>query len=283
MPTQEDAIFAKVAVQNKLLSQEQAAMCLKATEPASPDGRAVPLSEIVVTRKLLSQEHVNTVILLVQYTIARMRDKTYASLLLDRQLVAKADIDAAFEHQQQFFKQSKQSVSIIETLVNRGLLKVEKAAEVLRDAQKPPPVAAKAEEPPPPPSKAELFTFGEGKCKAVIKVMSLPTGRRVSCIAVAGQLDTTSFYEFDKVIRQIVTRPGDEGKYLIINLENVTYMSSAGVGVIANAKKSVDDRHGSLQLAAVPKKLQDILSLVGLDIIVGFHTMEKAAKLIQDA
>ena len=285
MPTQEDLVFAKVAVHNKLLSQEKIDACVKAVEKAAADGNNTPLSDVVLHNKLLSQEQVNAVSWAVQYTLTKTRDKIHAQILLEKKLATIGQINGAVETQQQFFKQKKQSLSILDILVRKAVFKREKAAEVMHEAEKRAgatasgPVSGVGEAPERPDVRVERA----GSCKVAIREISLPTGRKISCLGVAGALDADSFAGLQKIIGEIVRKPTDGGKYIILNLEGVDYMSSAGVGVILSANKDVSTKGGALMLANVKDEVKDIMALVGLDAVLGFYTMDEALKKMAKA
>ena len=53
-------------------------------------------------------------------------------------------------------------------------------------------------------------------------------------------------------------------KNILFNLEQVSYVDSAGLGAIVSAYTTVTREGGSLKLANVTKKLQDLLSITKL-------------------
>lgn len=285
MPTQEDAVFARIAVHNKLLSQEKINACIKAVEKAAADGNNTPLSDVVMHNKLLSQEQVNAVSWAVQYALTKSRDKVHAQILQEKKLATAAHVKAALEAQQQLFKQKKQSISILDILVRKALLKREKAAEVMSEAGKRTgaaaggPVSAVGEA----QEKADVRVERAGSCKVAIREISLPTGRKTSCLGVAGALDADSFAGLQKIMAEILRNTTDAGKYIILNLEGVDYMSSSGVGVILSANKDISAKGGSLMLANVKDEVKDIMALVGLDAVLGFYTMDEALKKMAKA
>jgi anti-sigma B factor antagonist len=285
MPTQEDVVFAKIVVHNKLLSQEKVDACLKMLKKAASDGNNVPLPDVVLHNKLLSQEQVNAISWAVQYTLTKARDKTYAQILQTMKLATLGQINGALEVQQQFFAKKKQTVSILDILVNKGILKRDKTPEIIREAEKqskaaedgPNAVAGEAAE------RKDIRVEKAGSCKVAIREISLPSGRKTSCLGVAGALDADSFAGLQRIIGEIIRKPTDVGKYIILNLEGVDYMSSSGVGVILSANKDISTKGGVLMLANVKDEVKDIMALVGLDSVLGFYTMDEALKKMEKA
>lgn len=285
MPTQEDAVFAKIVVHNKLLGQQEVDTCMKMVEKAAADGNNIPLSDVVMHNKLLSQEQVNAVSWAVQYTLTKAHDKVNARVLQEKKLATTGQINGALEIQKQFFKQKKQSVSILDILVREGILKREKAAEVMREAEKqagttatgPVSGVGKSAE------RTDVRVERSGSCKVAIREISLPTGRKICCLGISGALDADSFAGLQRIIGEIVQEPGDEGKYVILNLKDVDYMSSSGVGVILSANKDISTKGGALMLANVKDEVKNIMTLVGLDSVLGFYTMDEALKKMEKA
>ncbi len=283
MPTQEDLVFARITVHNKLLSQEKIDACMKTVEKAASDGNNVPLSEAVLHNELLSQEQVNAVSWAVQYALTKGRDKIHAKILQEKKLTTMAQINAALEAQQRFFKQEKQVVSILDLLVNEGIIKREKAAEVMREAEKQEGITSddlisKVKN---ASVKDGVRVERAGSCKVAIREISLPTGRQTSCLGVAGALDADSVAGLQRIIGEIIRKPADAGKYIILNLEGVDYMSSSGVGVILSANRDLSAKGGALMLADVKEEVEDIMALVGLDSALGFYTMDEALKKME--
>ncbi len=282
MPTQEDAVFAKIAVHNRLLSQQEVDACMKMVEKAAADGNEISLSDAVLHNWLLSEKKVNAVSWAVQYTITKARDKVHAQILQQKKLATTEQINAALEIQREFFEQQKQSVSILDILVRKDFFKREKADEVMREAEKQGGIIADELVSEIQGASAKSRVERIGVCKVAIHEISLPTGRKVCCLEVSGALDADSFAGLQRIIGEIVQKPGDEGKYVIMNLEEVDYMSSSGVGVILSANRDISAKGGSLILANVKDEVKDLMALVGLDSMLGFYTMDEALKKMEE-
>ena len=82
-------------------------------------------------------------------------------------------------------------------------------------------------------------------------------------LTVSGRLDTTTAPELEAAL--------DEGlentKELIFNLENLEYISSAGLRVILKAQKSMNTK-GSMKLTGVNDSIMEVFDITGfLDIL----------------
>ncbi len=68
-------------------------------------------------------------------------------------------------------------------------------------------------------------------------------------------------------------------KNILFNLANVSYVDSAGLGAIVSAYTTVTREGGSLKLANVTKKLQDLLSITKL--LTVFETFDSEDEAIR--
>jgi anti-sigma B factor antagonist len=68
-------------------------------------------------------------------------------------------------------------------------------------------------------------------------------------------------------------------KNILFNLEQVSYVDSAGLGAIVSAYTTVTREGGSLKLANVTKKLQDLLSITKL--LTVFETFDSEGEAIR--
>jgi anti-sigma B factor antagonist len=64
---------------------------------------------------------------------------------------------------------------------------------------------------------------------------------------------------------------------IVLNLASVPYMDSAGLGAIVNAYTTVRKQEGDLKLAAVTKKLSDLLVITKLATVFESYDTETAA------
>lgn len=88
--------------------------------------------------------------------------------------------------------------------------------------------------------------------------------KRCTLVKVAGQLNGSTAPELEKALNTIVD---ERGVYkLVLDMTNVTFVSSAGWWVlIETQKKCKRYNRGEVVLAAVDKRIQDSLRLVGMD------------------
>ena len=82
-------------------------------------------------------------------------------------------------------------------------------------------------------------------------------------LTVSGRLDTTTAPELEAALDEVL----ENTKELIFNLENLEYISSAGLRVILKAQKSMNTK-GSMKLTGVNDRIMEVFDITGfLDIL----------------
>ena len=82
-------------------------------------------------------------------------------------------------------------------------------------------------------------------------------------LTVSGRLDTTTAPELEAALYEVL----ENTKELIFNLENLEYISSAGLRVILKAQKSMNTK-GSMKLTGVNDSIMEVFDITGfLDIL----------------
>ena len=82
-------------------------------------------------------------------------------------------------------------------------------------------------------------------------------------LTVSGRLDTTTAPELEAALDEVL----ENTKELIFNLENLEYISSAGLRVILKAQKSMNTK-GSMNLTGVNDSIMEVFDITGfLDIL----------------
>ena len=83
--------------------------------------------------------------------------------------------------------------------------------------------------------------------------------------------------EGDDALREAVTKLVDSGKTkLLLNLADVPYVDSAGLGEIVRCYTTVSKKGGKLKLLNLTKKIQDLLSITKL--LTVFETFESESE-----
>jgi len=94
-----------------------------------------------------------------------------------------------------------------------------------------------------------------------LKTEHLPHYSRISII---GDLDANSSVQADEAFRQILI---SGVKNLHINLEELNYISSAGIGVILSHQDEIEARKGMMIFSGLNAKVLNVFQILGLDLI----------------
>ena len=82
-------------------------------------------------------------------------------------------------------------------------------------------------------------------------------------LTVSGRLDTTTAPELESALDEVL----ENTKELVFNLENLEYISSAGLRVILKAQKVMNTK-GSMKLTGVNDSIMEVFDITGfLDIL----------------
>lgn len=86
--------------------------------------------------------------------------------------------------------------------------------------------------------------------------------------------------EGDEALRDAVTKAIDSGKNkLVLNLAEVPYVDSAGLGELVRCYSTVNKKGGKLKLLNLTKKIQDLLAITKLlTVFETFDSEDEAVK-----
>ncbi|MEO0584525.1 MAG: STAS domain-containing protein [Bacteroidota bacterium] len=87
---------------------------------------------------------------------------------------------------------------------------------------------------------------------------------RYTTIGPEGELDANSSVYLDETIRSLI----EKNVYnLHINMENVTYISSAGLGVFISFIDEIEQNNGKIILTHLADNVHEVFTILGLDKI----------------
>jgi anti-sigma B factor antagonist len=91
----------------------------------------------------------------------------------------------------------------------------------------------------------------------------------VQVLTLSGYLDGHTFVELEKSLDRSIK----SGLHrLVIDLAELTYIASAGVGVFINAQHQVRKFGGSLQLVNPAPSVREVFGILGLEAIFTIHS-----------
>ena len=86
----------------------------------------------------------------------------------------------------------------------------------------------------------------------------------ITVVSLKGFLDAHTFEQLDEVIQELL----DNDKInLIVNLENIEYISSAGVGVFIGALAYAQEIKGAIVLVNPAANVREVFDLLGLSTV----------------
>lgn len=95
-----------------------------------------------------------------------------------------------------------------------------------------------------------------------LKIERVPTADNgVVILRLFGALDAHTFDEVDNTVQDLFA----DGAYkIVLDMEHVSYISSAGVGTLVSSTIQARANGGNLVLIKISERLRDVLSVLGL-------------------
>ncbi|HKQ60120.1 MAG TPA: STAS domain-containing protein [Candidatus Polarisedimenticolaceae bacterium] len=102
--------------------------------------------------------------------------------------------------------------------------------------------------------------------------------RRVGHVAVLDLSGKITIGEGDVILREKVQELIDAGQqHILLNLEKVSYMDSAGIGELVACYKRAKEKNGTVKLLSPSGKVYDLLQLTKLEEVFETFRDEKEA------
>ena len=110
-----------------------------------------------------------------------------------------------------------------------------------------------------------------------MSILSIETDNRqsISVMKVKGRVDSETAPELDDALTKLLQ---DNRNKIVLNLQDVNFMSSAGLRAMVKAYQSANKSGGDVRLAAVSEPIEVILRTVGMmQMFKLFSSSEEAA------
>jgi len=109
-----------------------------------------------------------------------------------------------------------------------------------------------------------------------VAVAAHPQSKDITVISVNGLIDTITVPEFERAFQTVL---GEKKFKLIMDLREVTYISSAGWGIFVGEIKRIRGQKGDLFLAAMTPEVVDAYELLQFETIIkSFPTVDQAVQ-----
>jgi len=113
-----------------------------------------------------------------------------------------------------------------------------------------------------------------------LKVDVVEQRKDVYVIKLAGRLDTETYIDFGEKLKQYLD---ESTKILIFDLKELSYISSIGLGVIFQTKKTMESRKGVFILTNFQPQIKKIFEVVkALPNHPVFENLEEVDKYLDD-
>lgn len=124
--------------------------------------------------------------------------------------------------------------------------------------------------------RAESLVLDHCRINTKRTIVRTPSGeeRKVYVLNVVGQLDAHSFSEFDEYLGELISQ---DRSRIVLNFARLTYISSAGLGVLSGRLQEARERGGNIVLCEIPEDLHKILQMVGMHEVMDIVETEKEA------
>lgn len=105
--------------------------------------------------------------------------------------------------------------------------------------------------------------------------ISVQEMKRVDLVTVSGRVDSSNAAQLDETLKGIMER----GQHnIVLDLSGIEYISSAGLRVLVSALRTCKKHLGDVRIAAPSERVNEVLSLAGLDAL--FQTFTDATTAV---
>jgi anti-sigma B factor antagonist len=105
--------------------------------------------------------------------------------------------------------------------------------------------------------------------------VSTRDGRACTVVRVGGELDMDTGPQLQDVLRGVAD---GGGRQVVLDLAEVTFMDSSGLGLVVDWFKTLRDQGGRLCLATVQPLVRTVLALSAVDQVVDVYDSVDAAE-----
>ncbi|MGE5499791.1 MAG: STAS domain-containing protein [Syntrophothermus sp.] len=97
---------------------------------------------------------------------------------------------------------------------------------------------------------------------------------QVNVVDLHGYLDAHTAPELENVFTRLI----EDKKYkVVVNFENLAYISSAGLGVFMAYVETMRENEGDIKFSNMSQKVYNIFDLLGFPLLYEFYSDEKTA------
>lgn len=125
------------------------------------------------------------------------------------------------------------------------------------------------------------FTFTErGNTLIMRKRFAQPTGNDVRCFALEGRLDARNA---TAILAPVTTAVADGARTLVIDLTNVSFMSSSGLRALLLVRRELKEHNGLLALCGLQAAVEEVFVITGFaQVFEIYRTVPEATIALRD-
>ncbi|WP_064090967.1 anti-sigma F factor antagonist [Rossellomorea aquimaris] len=105
--------------------------------------------------------------------------------------------------------------------------------------------------------------------------INLEVKKDVLCIRLSGELDHHTADDLREKASTLIER--ENIKHIIMNLEELSFMDSSGLGVILGRYKQIKQKHGEMVVCAISPSVNRLFEMSGLFKIIRLEPSEENA------
>ena len=103
-----------------------------------------------------------------------------------------------------------------------------------------------------------------------------PLGESVT-VVIAGELDHCAAPQIRRMLDDLIADPSVT--HLVLDLENLTFMDSSGIGVLLGRLRLLQPRGGGLSVKNMQPSVEKLFRLSGMDRVIGVETDRRGGRL----
>lgn len=96
-------------------------------------------------------------------------------------------------------------------------------------------------------------------------------------VVIAGELDHFAAPQIRRKLDEMLQDP--QITHLVLDLENLTFMDSSGIGVLLGRLRALQTRGGSLSVKNMQPPVEKLFRLSGLDRVIGVEEHNRGGRL----
>ncbi len=96
----------------------------------------------------------------------------------------------------------------------------------------------------------------------------------VQKVRISGYLDSSTFPQLQELLDSLL-RQGNH--FYLLDLENLDYISSAGLGVLMGILREVREKEGDLKIVNMSEKIERVFYLLGFSRLMKVYNSEEEA------